>query len=116
VNTNRMRRDCPTSEPVMTPLGSSNGQQFMRYADVLTPESKSIPEGATEIQVYRVVAAEPAVDVAEAVFVGKYTRNPIQVGYAHADNRKFATYYARWAGLRGTVSPWSVPLSMNIAA
>lgn len=47
---------------------------------------------------------------------GLYTRGPITVRFEHdADCRK-ATYWARWVSRRGEFGPWSLPVSMSIAA
>ena len=32
------------------------------------------------------------------------------------DNKKIATYWGRWANSKGQVGPWSLPVSMTIAA
>jgi hypothetical protein len=56
------------------------------------------------------------IDPDEAQFYGKFTKNPVAVGFAPADNGKQATYFARWAGRRGDTGPWSAPVTLAIAA
>jgi hypothetical protein len=51
-----------------------------------------------------------------AGFYGAFTKNPVAVGFAGTDDGKMATYFARWASPRGDVGPWSLPVSMRIAA
>jgi hypothetical protein len=38
------------------------------------------------------------------------------VDFTEDKDGKVATYYARWASVRGEVGPWSLPISMRIAA
>ena len=66
-----------------------------------TPPFKPIPAAADQIGVNK---------------FAKFTRNPIVVPFAEADDGKIATYYGRWASVRGEVGPWSLPVSMRIAA
>jgi hypothetical protein len=58
----------------------------------------------------------PAYDPKQAQFRGTVTRNSVHVGFEPSENGKVATYFARWAGRRGDVGPWSLPVFMRIAA
>jgi hypothetical protein len=51
-----------------------------------------------------------------ASYRGAFMRNGIEVNYATPEGGKVATYFARWCGAGGDVSPWSQPVFMRIAA
>jgi hypothetical protein len=97
-------------------IAATPGIQTLRYADSTTPDSSAKPFGATELQLFVVVGTAPASDPEAASFYGKFTRNPIAVSFPPADNGKQATYFARWASRRGETGPWSLPVTMAIAA
>lgn len=116
VNPNRIPIVCPTTSPVLNVVAATFGAQTLRFADSLTPTKPAKPFGATELQLFVTVAAEAASDPDDALFYGKFTKNPVSVGYGSADNGKQATYFARWAGRKGDVSNWSSPVTLAIAA
>ena len=55
-------------------------------------------------------------DANDAVFVGNFTKNPIAVAFSPEDDGKCATYFARWQSRCGDTGPWSLPVTMRIAA
>jgi hypothetical protein len=115
INPDREPIDCPTTPPLINVLGNLPGQQTVRYVDAETGD-KARPFGASELQLFRGVGTEEIMPLAQCQFYGKFTRNPIEVAFDEADDGKIATYYARWASVRGDVSPFSVPVSFRIAA
>lgn len=116
VNPNRQPVECPQTAPLLSVLGNTPGQQQLRYADSATPDSKAKPFGASELQLFRAIGTAENAPLADAKFYAKVTRNPVVVAFDEADDGKVATYYARWASVRGEVGPWSLPVSMRIAA
>jgi hypothetical protein len=117
VNNSRVPLPDPTSYPVLNIVGSMNGSMTLEYSDSLEPDKKKRPVGAARLELFVAIAAGPVTDPAEAKYLGSFTRQPIGVPFAHADNGKTATFFARWAGTRsGVCGPWSVPVSMTIAA
>lgn len=116
VNRCRMPIKCPQSSPLLDTLGCTPGIQVLRYHDSNTPDSSAKPFGATELQLFVAVGDKTINDRSDAKLVGKYTRNPIRVRFHSADGGKRATYYARWVSRRGETGPWSLPVSMHIAA
>jgi hypothetical protein len=94
VNPSREPIECPQTSPLLNVIAATPGVQTLRYADSTTPITD--PEAAR--------------------FYGKFTRNPIGVDFEAADNGKQATYFARWASRRGETGPWSLPVTMAIAA
>ena len=82
----------------------------------MDPNKRAKPFGAISLQLFVNVAEEVDPNPDTARFVGNYTKNPIVVAFDHSENGKQATYFARWQGRRGDVGPWSVPVSLAIAA
>ena len=115
INPNREPIDCPTTPPLLNILGNLPGTQTIRYADTTTPDSRAKPFGASELQLFLAIADDEA-PLSAAQFYGKFTRNPIEVEFDETADKKVATYYARWASVRGDVGPWSLPVTMTIAA
>ena len=116
ITTSREPIECPQTAPLLNILGNTPGAQTLVYADSTTPDSKARPFGATELQLFRAVSMTEPAPISECQFLGKFTRNPIAVEFSEADDGKIATYYARWASARGETGPWSLPVSMRIAA
>jgi hypothetical protein len=116
INPDREPIECPQTSPLLNIIGNTPGSQTVVYADSLTPDSKARPFGASELQLFRVIGNVESAPLSEANFLGKFTRNPIAVEFSEADDGKIATYYGRWASVRGETGPWSLPVSMRIAA
>jgi hypothetical protein len=116
INPDREPIDPPTTQPLVNVLGNLPGVQTLRYVDANTPTSPSKPFGVTELQLFRGVGTEENMPLSQCQFLGKFTRNPIDVSFDEADDGKIATYYARWATAKGETGPWSVPVSFRIAA
>lgn len=116
VNHSRTPITVPASSPLMNVLAATPGSHTLRYADTMTPDSAAKPFGAASIQIFRTIGPEPTTDDGAALFYGAFTKNPIGVAFDAADDGKVATYYARWADRKGQVGPWSLPVSMRIAA
>ncbi|MCC6682206.1 MAG: hypothetical protein IT445_14995 [Phycisphaeraceae bacterium] len=116
VNPSREPIPCPQTSPLLNVVAATPGAHTVRYVDSMTPSTVAKPFGATELQLFIAIADAPTTDEDAAVFYGKFTKNPIGVAFAPGDDGKVATYFARWASRRGDVGPWSLPISMRIAA
>ncbi len=114
VNPNRSPITAPVSWPEISVMASTYGAQTVNYQDSVTQQSKK-PFGVIQLQLFRVIADEPAQTPQGAEFIDNFTRNPIGVAFDPADNKKVATYFARWA-TRNAVGPFGPPTSMTIAA
>jgi hypothetical protein len=68
------------------------------------------------LQLFVAIADTPTVDENDAVFVGNFTKNPIAVAFSPEDDGKCATWFARWQSRKGDTGPWSLPVTMRIAA
>ena len=106
----------PDTQPGLMVVGSTTGSQTLAYSNPADPTRRGKPFGAASIQILVAVAAGPVDDVRQANILGCYTRGPIGVAFDATDKGKTATYFARWQGRRGDVSPVSTPVSMLIAA
>lgn len=116
ITTSRQANYVPESSPVLNLVGATPGSHTVRFTDSMMPELKGKPHGAFQIQLFRAIADAEVESPAEAPFYGAFTRNPVGVAFDAADDGKVATYFARWAGRRGDVGPWSNGVSMRIAA
>jgi hypothetical protein len=116
LNRGRSRVKVPASSPLLKIIGATPGSQTLRYNDTSTPTSRGKPHGAMFLEVRVAVGDEIAQSVDEARPAGLFTRNPIGVTFTSDDDRKKATYWARWVSRRGEFGPWSAPVSMSIAA
>lgn len=116
VNESREPIYVPQTSPLLNIVANTPGAQTVRYADSFDPEKRGKPFGAASLQLYLAIGETPIDDEAQAAFYGNFTKNPVAVAFDEADNKKVATYFARWQGKRGDVGPWSLPISMTIAA
>ena len=116
INPAREPRNAPATSPLLNIVGATPGMQQLRYSDSATPDSKAKPFAATSMQLFVAVTETPDAPLSEAKFYNAVTRNPVKVEFTPDDNGKFATYYARWCSARGETGPWSIAVSMVIAA
>ena len=116
LNRTRTRVNAPTTSPKLNILGCTPGVQSLRYSDSFTPNSPAKPFGAAFLELHLAITDGPVGKLDAARSAGMFTRNPIRMEFTQADDRKKATYYARWVSRRGDTGPWSLPVSMSIAA
>src|SRR6185369_17430760 len=88
VNPNREPIECPQTSPLLNVIAATPGAQTLRFADSMTPDSAAKPFGATELQLFVVVADAPTADPDQARFYGKFTKNPVGVALDPTDNGK----------------------------
>jgi len=115
-NNSREPINVPQTSPLINVLGNTPGTQTLRYSDSTTPDSAAKPFGAIQLQLFVAIEDVPTVNADDAAYYGAFTKNPIPVVFAEADDGKVASYFARWVGRRGDHGPWSQPVSMRIAA
>jgi len=116
INNERTPVPAPGTSPLLNVIGNTPGVQIVRFADSTTPDSGSKPAGAFQLQLFVAVGDAPATSPEAATFQGAHTRNAVRVSFQSSQDGKVATYFARWGGIRGDVGPWSLPVSMRIAA
>lgn len=112
----------PTTKPIVTVQNSTSNALFLRFADELTPASRSLPPGAQGMQLFAKVGTVPS-GVDDCAYVGQFNKNTsgpatrgIQVDFAPADVGKTAYLIARWISRRGLVGPVSNTVSHTVAA
>lgn len=115
VNRGRTRVNCPQTLPALSILAATFGTHTLRYKDSLADGSGK-PFGATQLQLFVAIGDQRVGDPKEAAFYRGFTINPMGVAFDAKDDGKLATYFGRWASRRGDVGPWSLPVSMRIAA
>lgn len=116
VNNSRSTVNVPGTSPLLNIIAATPSAQTLRYADSLTPDKAAKPFGATQIQIFVAIGTAPVADPSAAQFYGAFTKNPVAVAFDAADDGKMATYFGRWASRRGDTGPFSLPVSMRIAA
>jgi uncharacterized small protein (DUF1192 family) len=116
INPNREPINCPQTSPLLNIVAATPGSHTVRFSDSMDPEKRAKPFGASELQLFLAITEEDQAPLTDAKFYAKVTKNPVGVEFSQADDGKVATYYARWASVRGEVGPWSLPVSIRIAA
>ena len=114
-NPSRSPRPVPATQPTLSVKGALTGSHTVTFVDSLN-DKKAKPFGAQTVELRVAITEEGTSDVNLAKTYGLFSKNPIGVAFEHEDNQKTATYWARWANVRGQVGPWSNPVSMTIAA
>jgi hypothetical protein len=107
---------CPQTSPLLNVAAATPGSHMVTYADSMDPNKKAKPFGAAALQLFVAIKDTATENVDEAKFLGLFTTTPVETEFTEADDGKCATYFARWSGKRGDVGPWSLPISMRIAA
>lgn len=115
-NTSREPINVPQTSPLVSILGNTPGLQTLRFADSTTPDSRAKPFGAMQLQLFVAIKDTPTVNATDAEYYGAFTKNPVPVAFAEADDGKVASYFGRWVSRKGEVGPWSEAVSMRIAA
>lgn len=116
VNPSKSPINVPDSSPLLNILGATPGSQTLRFSDTSTPDTPAKPFGASQLLLFVAIKDEITDNEDDAKFIGLYSRNPVAVGFVPEDDGKMATYFARWCDLKGQTGPWSLPVSMRIAA
>lgn len=116
INTSREPIDPPSTSPLINIVGQTPGVQSLRVADSTTPDSRARPFGCANVQLFLGIGTTEPLPQAQCQFLGAFTRSHIDVDFSETDDGKLATFYARWANQKGEVGPWSLPISMRIAA
>lgn len=113
----------PSSAPIISPINSSGGGIFFRFADEVTPDSRAKAPGAIGLDLYAKVGTTPPATIADCVYMGTYTKNTtgpgsrgVRVDFGGGNVGKTAYLIGQWKTRRGLVGPVSATASMTIAA
>lgn len=101
VNASRRRTAPPSEKP------SIQLQSLTTSSHVLVWMGGAKPRGAVGLQLFRSLSQDDDETPVAPEYLGTYSRNPIHISYHREDNRKLATYIARWIDRRGRTGPWS---------
>lgn len=113
-NTSPSPIPAPTSSPLLTIIGATPGQLTIRFADSNTPDKRSKPQGATQMQLFVQTATTVGTDPADASFYAAVTKQPFAVNFDPGDAGKMATMWARWQTRTGLTGPFSLAASFVI--
>jgi hypothetical protein len=92
------------------------GQHVLSYQDVTRWTSRAKAAGATCLELRVAITDRDDAPLEEARRTETFTRNPMVVSFDPQLRGRIATYYARWCGRKNEFGPWSLPVSMTIAA
>jgi hypothetical protein len=112
----RTNRPCPQTVPGLNGVAATMGAHTLTYFNSVDQSTRAKPLGATDIELFVAIEEESTGNIDNARYLRKFTTNPMAIFFTQADKGKTATYFARWAGIRGDVSPFSAPVSLPIAA
>lgn len=114
-NFSRTPSTTPNSSPLLDMTFATSGVHQVEYADINTPSMKRKPAGVTQIQLFNEVhPVGQAPDIANATFVGAFTRTPMVVSHDPGDNGMEATYWGRWQNRLGEVGAFGTPTTATI--
>lgn len=116
VNTDRSPIFCPQTSPILSIIAATPGAHTLRYSDSFTPDSAKRPFGAAALQIFGYIGDEVTDNENLAHLIDTATRNPVVAVFQPEDDGKMITYFGRWIGRRGDTGPWSLGVSMRIAA
>jgi hypothetical protein len=116
VNTDRSPVFCPQTSPILSIIAATPGAHTLRYSDSFTPDSAKRPFGAAALQIFAYIGDEITDNENLAHLIDTATRNPVVAVFQPEDDGKMITYFGRWIGRRGDTGPWSLGVSMRIAA
>lgn len=116
VNTDRDPIFCPQTSPIVNIIAATPGAHTLRYSDSFTPDSAKKPFGAVALQLFGYIGDEVTDNENLAKLLDTATRNPVVTAFDPDDDGKMITYFGRWIGRRGDTGPWSLGVSMRIAA
>lgn len=116
VNNDRSPIFCPQTSPILSIIAATPGAHTLRYSDSFTPDSAKRPFGAAALQLFGYIGDEVTDNVSLAHLIDTATRNPVVAVFQPEDDGKMITYFGKWIGRRGDTGPWSLGVSMRIAA
>lgn len=105
----------PVTQPLLNVIAATPGVLTVRFADALSPDSRSKPDGAAGLQLFTAVGTTATEDPETAQFSGVFTAQPIALPFDAADAGKIASLFARWMNAKGEVGPWSNGTTFRIA-
>lgn len=109
--TNRTPIPPPTTNPLLNIIAATPLQHTLRYADQLTPDSRSRPFGvaALKLRVEIEPIGTPPTGIAAQTLI--LTRNPVAVDFLSGNVGKVAYYTGVWINGKGEEGPVSVTTS-----
>ena len=112
---------CPKTPPYLRYTGSRYGKgatgkmHLLRFKDEFTSTSKAKPAGAARLELFIELLAEDEripnhpgeLSGGRPWYLRSFTRSPIEVEFPMPDRPMRVVYWARWAGAKGDVGPFS---------
>jgi hypothetical protein len=107
-------RRAPESQPIIVLAAATPFQHMVRFADIMTPDKRHRPAGATSLQIWAFIGDSAPSDPLAGRYIGNFTRQPVPINYSPADVGKKSWVFGRWQGIRGDFGPWSTAVSMHV--
>lgn len=104
----------PTTSPILSFIAATPLQHTLRFADQLTPASRSLPFGAIALELRGYVGIAPPIDSTLSTFVQTCTKNPVAVDFTLGQVGKNCYYYGYWRTRTGLLGPISNLMSSAI--
>jgi hypothetical protein len=106
----------PATFPLLSIISATPLAHDVRFADSLTPDSRSKPFDAVGMELHVQASAVPITDPTSIKYHSLATRNPIALEHSAADAGKIAYMAGRWINAKGQRGPWSSIATMTVAA
>ena len=104
----------PQDAPSLHVAGIGFGTHTLVFA--ATRGRYEIPKDAVRLELFLALTDGPDdAPLSQARYWRSFVQSPITIQFAHDQDKKTATYYARWANENGEVGPWSTAVSKTIA-
>jgi hypothetical protein len=104
----------PTTMPLLSVVSATPLLHTLRFADELTPDKRSKPDGVSGMELYRTIAVSAASDPDAANYYALVTRQPFTISFDAGDAGKVCTYFARWINRKGERGPWSAASAFGV--
>lgn len=103
----------PATLPVLAVVSQQPGLANLGFADTATPTTKAKPFGAIQIEIWRDVPTTGAPNLANAEYVGDFTKSPFVIETPAGGVGKTNGIWARWKTRRGLTGPFSAELDIT---
>lgn len=97
----------PATFPVISSVGTNNGQIVLTWTDSDSPAARRKPPGAIAMQLWGVFGEVAAVSTAQMEYLVQSGRIPYTLTYASEMRGKVGSFAGRWVSARGLTGPWS---------
>jgi hypothetical protein len=106
----------PVTVPILTVIGQQAGTITVRFADSTTPDKRSKPAGAVQLELWLGVETAVVTDPTLCTKVATITKQPVAITFPIGSSGKVYTFFGRWLTRRGLAGDWSSSITGTIGA